>query len=127
MTVQFTSGSPTKAASDCPGVSWPIRSNPALQKAETAWNTLYHSPSQKPNSGTNRTASSTAPAPSSTNVPVSARRTMRTTPPSCPDAIASESSMRSFRPIRRPAASAMSAAKDMNPSPPSWISSSRTA
>ena len=42
----------------------PIRSKPALQKADTLWKTAYHSPRAGPSSGMKRMASSSAPAPS---------------------------------------------------------------
>ena len=38
----FTSGFAEKAVREEPASHTPIRSKPALQKAETEWNTAYH-------------------------------------------------------------------------------------
>ena len=78
MRTMFGSGSPAMEVRDVPV---PRRSNPALQKEETAWNSDIQSPRPKPYRGQNHSASSAAPVPSQVRVTRMARRVSRTMPP----------------------------------------------
>ena len=51
----------------------PIISIPALQNPEIEWKTPYQIPFARPNSGTNLNEKSTAPIPSTMNVPLTMR------------------------------------------------------
>ena len=127
ISVMFTSGSSAQPTSDRNGSSGvPIRSKPALQNAETAWNTPIAMPFPNPYSGTNRQDSSTAPAPSMVNVPSSTRRVRRTMPPPSDRLKPALITMRSCSVnVRRSANEAMEAMV-IKPSPPIWMSSRMT-
>ena len=124
MIVRLTSGSPTYPTSEENGLSGvPSRSKPALQNADTAWNTPIFTPRQKPNCGTKRQESSTAPAASNAKVPNSTRRVSRTMPALSdrlsPALITSRSRSVIVRRSRKEAIDA----SVIKPSPPIWMSS----
>ena len=105
----------------------PMRSKPALQKAETEWNTANQMSSGAPYCGTKRMASSTAPVSSKMAVPIATVELismMRATrePTLMLSAITARSRMLILRRSRRKNSVAMV----MKPSPPIWMSASIT-
>ena len=105
----------------------PIRSNPALQKAETEWNTANQVPSPAPYCGMKRMASSMAPVPSKMSVPMTTVELismMRATRP--PTLMLSAITARSRMLMRRRIRRKKSVAMVMKPRPPIWMSVSIT-
>ena len=109
------------------GAVCPIRSNPALQKAEMLWKTPYHSPSQNPKRGMNRSASSTAPMASKVKVQRNRKPVARSTPPIWGRPMDSRMRNRCRSPIFLPLKRLMNTAMVTKPSPPTWISVRMTA
>ena len=127
ITVRLISGSPAKRSSEeNDPLTGPIRSKPALQNADIAWNTLYQSPFAQPSIGTNRNASAAAPSPSMVAVPISASRISRTMPPTLKEATLSCKIVRWRRPIRLPIAMETSASSVITPKPPIWMATIST-
>ena len=86
-----------------------------------------HSPSQNPNLGMNRVASSRAPPPSRMQVPMRAWRTTRTTPDMRLRFMAEAIMSRWDRPIRRRRAKGTTEMRVTKPRPPSCSSSRITS
>ena len=105
----------------------PSRSNPALQKEDTAWNNDIHSPCSKPYRGQNHNDISTAPVPSQAAVTSRARRVSRTTPPICSAPTESISTERRCSPMRRCSSSATRMDTVIKLNPPIWMSTTSTA
>ena len=120
--VMLTSASSEYDTSEEKGSLTPMRSKPALQKADTEWNTEYQSPFPSPNSGIKRIASSTAPESSNMSVPrpmvlvISIMRPTRTV------LMLSAMTPRSRMLMRRRSSLEKSVAMVMKPRPPSWMS-----
>ena len=98
---------------------------PALQKAEIDVKTEIQIP-LRPNSGTNTVIYSSAPMPSTRNVPSSTRFTNRTMPDRVFRLKASCSSSRSPMPIRLWSRIITAEMMVMTPRPPIWIRSNIT-
>ena len=111
---------PVREANSVPRT--PIRSKPALQKAETAWNTEKYSPCPQPKSPTNRVASTAAPSSSKNSVNSKMRLIRCSMPPMRPVPEDSISTRRSYSPIflRRNMLNMVMTV--MNPTPPIWMS-----
>ena len=124
--VMLTSASSEYDTSEEKGAFTPMRSKPALQKAETEWKTEYHSPLPSPNSGMKRMDSSTAPESSKMSVPrpmvpvISMMRPTRTV------FMLSAMTPRSRMLMRRRSSREKSVAMVMKPRPPIWMSRSIT-
>ena len=86
---KFTNGSPTKEVSEEYCCRIPIRSNPALQKAEMEWNTPYQIPFAIPNSRIKEGAMISAPSASKIKVIFKINPVSRTIPPTFGAEIAS--------------------------------------
>ena len=99
----------------------PIRSKPALQKAETEWNTAYQSPLAQPKSFMKVGARSTAPIPSTRKEEVRMNFISLTTPPILWADMASCMVFLAKRPILLPERIARNPAMDTTPKPPIWI------
>ena len=114
--------SPAKAVSEenCP-LTVPIRSNPALQKADTEWNTEYQIPFPSPSCGQNRNARRTAPTASIINAPRTMNLVCRTIPPTCGAEIDSCMTHRCLNPILLPANIDIAIAIVITPRPPICI------
>ena len=119
--VMFTTGSLLNSHSEEYAPYLPLRSKPALQNAEIARKAELPMPCRSPILGMNRVDRSNAPMPSQMNVPVAIFFTMRIIPPSSGLFTLSLSTLRSFRPIFLPVASAASEIMVINPIPPIWI------
>ena len=99
---------------------------PALQKAETEWNTPYQMPTA-PYWGMNTVMYKSAPAPSTASVPQITFFTNRKSPERVLRLKASCKSKRSESPILRFSASIKPVITVMTPKPPTWISKRITA
>ena len=117
MTATFNSGSPTKPVREEKGACTPIRSKPALQKAETEWNTAYQSP-LGPMRGQKSRASTTAPAASMAKAVFRMKSVMRTMPPTWGAEMDSCMTQRCFKPMRLPENMKMASAMVTTPMPP---------
>ena len=104
-----------------------MRSKPALQKAETEWNRLYHSPLTGPKSRMNTGASSSAPASSTSREPRSRKPVRRTMPPTWGAEMDCCIMFRWARLMRRPQRRKKVTATVMTPRPPIWIRSRMTS
>ena len=96
---------------------------PALQKADTEWNSAIHSPRHSPKSRQNTGAMTAAPSSSMMSVVRMMNPVRRTMPLIFGAATASLPwCLRWNRPIRRPENMANAAATVITPMPPIWIS-----
>lgn len=83
MMIKFRYQLPTSPVKEEKGCTLPIKSNPALQKAEILWKTENQIPFGSPNFGQKWKASKTAPINSIENVPIIMKRVIFTIPPIC--------------------------------------------
>ena len=79
--VMLMTGFPTKPVSELYGFLTPMRSNPALQNAETEWKMLYQSPRPIPKILANTGSITTAPRSSAVSRNLRINRASRTIPP----------------------------------------------
>ena len=100
------------------GALTPIKSKPALQKAEMEWNTAYQRPRRNPNSFQKPGSSSSAPISSTVKTAFNIKLVSRTTPPTLGAAMASCMVLRCIKPIRRPDKTAKAPATVTTPRPP---------
>ena len=127
ITTRLIAGLSAKYVSDEYGVLLPIRSNPALQKADIEWNTAYHIPFPIPNSWQKEGAMSTAPASSKTIVILTINPVRFTIPPTLWAEIASCIVLRCFKLIFLPDTVKIATATVTTPIPPICISPRMTA
>lgn len=105
----------------------PIRSKPALQKAEMEWNMAYQTPLRKPKSRTNTGAMATAPRSSTRNTVFRINSVIRTMPPTWGAEMDSRMVLRCIRLIFRPEKIATATETVTTPMPPIWIRNRITA
>ena len=115
---KFTNGSPTKEVSEEYCCRIPIKSNPALQKAEMEWNTPYQIPFAIPNSRIKEGAMISAPSASKIKVIFKINPVSRTIPPTFGAEIASCMVLRCFKDIFFPETNATATATVTTPIPP---------
>ena len=96
----------------------PIKSKPALQKAEMEWNTEYHSPRPRPSSGQKRNAKISVPRPSMAKAVFKIKPVIRTIPPTWGAEMDSCMTQRCFRLMRFPEKINMATAMVTTPMPP---------
>jgi len=118
----LTKTSPANGASDEYGPKTPIKSNPALQKAEIEWKTEYHIPGQKPKYGQKRIANKIIPPSSNINVPINILLTSFIIPPIFKELKEFVRNVLSLRPILFFKAKENKTANVINPNPPICIS-----
>ena len=119
---RLISGCPENEVSDENGSRIPMRSNPALQKADTEWNTPYHTPLKKPNCPAKTGIIRTAPKSSAAAVPLRIMPVRFRIPPiSCAE---TDSCMRLFcrMLIFLPEKRITATETVITPMPPIWIS-----
>ena len=121
ITVTLTRTLPENPVREENGPRIPIRSKPALQKAETEWNTAYQMPLPHPNSGMKAGSSSKAPESSITKAAMMMNRVRRTIPPTWGADMDSRMTLRCIRPMRRPEMNERDNAAVTTPMPPIWI------
>ena len=121
--VRVTTGLAAKPVREEYSPCSPIRSNPALQKAETEWNTEKAAPFSGPYRGIKTVARIQAPMPSTVSMTFTIKRTIRTSPPICSLPIESWISVRWTRPSLCPVTERTIAESVTTPIPPVWISS----
>ena len=125
--VRLITGSARYAVSETKGVSGvPIKSKPALQKAETEWKTAFHIP-ETPKSRQKTGSIQSAPMPSISRDVRITNPVSRTMPPTLGADMASCIRPRWDREMRRPDKSEKDAPTVITPRPPIWISTMRTA
>ena len=101
--------------------STPIRSNPALQNAETEWNTAYPAPRGRPNLPTKKGSRQRAPTVSMQKVPVTRNFINLITPPIWGAETASWMTILGTRPTCFPVKVTIATPAVTTPSPPIWI------
>ena len=123
----FTTALPEKNVREENCSRTPIRSNPALQNADTEWKSEYHIPRAGPNSDQNTGSIRTAPVSSTAIVIFMAKEVRRTIPPTSIADMESCIVLLWRSPILLPDSIAKAAAIVTTPSPPICISVSMTA
>ena len=98
-----------------------------MQKAETEWKRLNHSPGKSPISGQKRNARKRVPAASIRKVAFRIKPAIRMIPPTWGAAMASCMRQRCRRPMRLPVNSETATAVVTTPIPPVWMSRRITA
>ena len=127
MTAMLITGLAMKYVRDEYSLFTPIRSNPALQKAEMEWNMAYHTPLKNPNSLQKVGAMTRAPSSSKRMVILMIKPVNRTIPPTLWAEMASCMVLRCFRLICFPENVEIAIATVTTPMPPIWISVRMTA